>query len=290
MNPTLAPVQSAVAEDLPATADLLHGTFANERRQWDLELPWQYLRNPCGPAIYSNAHDEQGRLVGHYAVLPLPRLANPKFEKFQVYLSLNTAVHPDAQGKGLFKTTARAVYDHLEQRGPSIVLGVANAASVNGFIGSLGFYSLGKLSLAFYPPWFRSWTGPERTLSADPAYVAWRAARPGAPFVRDATTRSLIRVVPHKGVSVQGLLTPGLSEDAWQALRDIPVRSRRSRLFDPVLYACSGPAPAGGVPVPDRFRPSPLHYICRVLPDKSAAPLVNSLHQSRFEFLDFDVL
>ncbi len=289
MNVHLDPPGAATAADLPEIADLLRATFPTDRA-WSEELPWQYLHNPCGPALYVNARTEEGRLVGHYAVLPLPPLADERFSAFKVLLSLNTAVHPDAQGKGLFKATARKLYEYLEQQQSSVVLGVANAASTPGFVGSLGFYSLGRLSLRFYPPWTKAFEGPDRTLAADPAFAAWRAQRPGGRFAKDETTRSLHRVIVHKGATVHGVLTHSMPSEHWQALGHVPARSSLSRLKDPLLYACSGPPPVGGVPVPERFRPSPLSYICRVLPDKNAASLINYLTSHRFEFLDFDVL
>jgi len=46
-----------------------------------------------------------------------------------------------------------------------------------------------------------------------------------------------------------------------------------------------------GIGVPDRFRPSPLEYIVRVLGDSSLVePTARFLLARRFELLDFDVV
>jgi len=278
--------RSATAEDLPEISELLSTVFKKEK-DWVRELPWQYIENPCGPARYVNARAGDGKLVGHYAVIPIPGLEHDKYKHYQTFLSLNTAVHPDAQGQGIFKTTAAALYDHLASFGPTMILGVANANSVKGFIGSLGFYDLGRMDLRFYLPWQSPNLDSDRLLAMDPAFLRWRSLRPGTRIVRDVNQGSLSRLIRHKGIPMEGLLTQWYEKQAIASL-DAP---DRSHLESPLrLYASSSSQGRGGIPVPERLRPSPLHYICKILPDEKAAGLINHLNSHRFEFLDFDVL
>lgn len=286
MQITFEQPTTASASDLPAIAGLLEVVFRKER-SWRDELPWQYLANPMGPAWYVNARSDEGELVGHYAVIPLPPFQEARFQRYRTFLSLNTAVHPKAQGKGVFKAAASKLYAHLASLQPIVILGVANANSAHGLIHSLGFYDLGRMSLNFYLPWQRPPTGVERLLEAAPEYLRWRAGRPGARMVKDQAAGSLSRVVRHKGVPVEGVLSVGLDPGA---LAGVEV-ARRSVLPAAVrLYASSERQLRGGVPVPDRLRPSPLHYIALVLPDEKASALINHVHARRFEFLDFDVM
>jgi hypothetical protein len=54
-------------------------------------------------------------------------------------LSLNTATHPEHQGKWLFTTSAEKTYEVGKQAGYSFVVGVASANSTHGFVTKLGF-------------------------------------------------------------------------------------------------------------------------------------------------------
>jgi GNAT superfamily N-acetyltransferase len=283
----LTPPTTAKAEDLPEVAGLLQAVFGRER-DWAAEIPWQYLENPCGPAWYVNARSDEGELVGHYTVIPTPKLNDPRFHHLRAYLSLNTAVHPKAQGQGIFKKTANALYQHLQSLHPSIVLGVANANSAPGFINSLGFYSLGRLSLQFFPPWKTPPVMAERTLAADLEFLRWRTRRPGARLFKEPSSGSILRAMSHRGVPIMGVLSVEQPGDLLSGL-SLP-KPGAQRLLAPQLYASSCEGLSGGLPVPERLRPSPLHYICRLLPDTDAAPLVNFLRTRRFEFLDFDVV
>ena len=62
-------------------------------------------------------------------------------------LSLNTATHPNFQGKGLFTKLATMTYDIVRSSGRSFVIGVANGNSTYGFINKLGFCLVGSLDM-----------------------------------------------------------------------------------------------------------------------------------------------
>lgn len=287
MQVHLEPPRAAAANDLAEIARLLEVVFRADR-DWAEDLAWQYVENPCGPARYVNARSEDGTLVGHYAVIPTPPFGDPRFRHLRPFLSLNTAVHPSAQGKGVFKATASALYAQLRDEAPSVVLGVANANSVNGFLRSLSFASLGELSLKFFFPWQTPRVARPRLLQVDAAYVAWRSGRPGCDYRAIPGAGTLSRTMRRRHVPVEALLSTGLGADL---LRGLPAaRQRGARVIGPPrLYACSGEL-RGGIPVPERLRPSPLHLICRVLADADGGPLLEHVRATLFEFIDFDVV
>lgn len=99
-------------------------------------LSWQYVGNPAGKAVGFNAWagDE---LAAHYVTIPLNAVVNGEPQKG--LLSLNTATHPNHQGKKLFTTLADATYRRGAELGYSFVVGVANANSTPGFTKKLGF-------------------------------------------------------------------------------------------------------------------------------------------------------
>lgn len=100
------------------------------------EWRWFYIDNPVG-APYVSLFYENGKLLGHYAVLPT-RLSF-RGKSFVAYRSMTTMVHPDGRGKGLFTELAKRVYSMLEADGASMVYGFPNANSAPGFIRNLGW-------------------------------------------------------------------------------------------------------------------------------------------------------
>ena len=285
MNATLAPAQTASVEDIPAISNLLKEVFGPDRA-WDEELAWQYLQNPAGNAIYVNAHSETGELIAHYAVIPTFPFAEPEFSGIKTYLSLNTAVHPKAQGKGLFKKTAKALYDHLTGLGQHAVLGVANENSVYGFIHSLGFHLLGQLKVEAHPPGGSPHPGAPRLLALDAGGVHWRLSRPHGGYKVSAQGQ-MVCTRHFKGMPVHCILSAGgLDVSQVQA----PAYGRLARLTRPGIYATYGPTTHFAWLVPESLRPSPFHLICRPCLDGPILPLLNHIQTRRFELFDFDVV
>lgn len=288
MDTRVEPASTARAQDLDEIAALLGEVF-EAGRDWKADLAWQYIDNPCGPARYVNARAEDGKLVGHYAVIPAPAFRDPQFRNLRPFLSLNTAVHPSAQGKGIFKATATALYSALRSEAPSVVLGVANANSVNGFLRSLGFTGLGQLSLRVYLPWQTPTVDVPRLLDIDGSFLAWRAQRPGCDYRVAPKEGALVRFMRRGAVPVEALLSTHVSAGLLETL-PVPRRASWRSVLGPLrLYACSSEEP-GGIPVPKRLRPSPLHLICRVLSDDGSDALVQHVRGRLFEFVDFDVV
>lgn len=100
------------------------------------EWRWFYIDNPVGDP-YVSLFYENGKLLGHYAVLPT--LLSIRGKSFVAYRSMTTMVHPDGRGKGLFTELAKRVYSMLETDGASMVYGFPNANSAPGFIRNLGW-------------------------------------------------------------------------------------------------------------------------------------------------------
>lgn len=285
MSVRLSPPAAATLQALPEIVALLDRVFPSDRpRTPDLE--WQYLRNPSGPARYVNAYTEAGGLVAHYAVLPTPPLADSPVAFAGTYFSLNTAVDPAARVPGLMVATARALFRRLQEEGPTLVLGVANENSFQGFVRMLGFRSVGRLSLTFHAPGTLPAINAPRALAPDPAHLAWRAVRPGVAAYGDPDRGALMVRLRHRGVPLDAVLSIGLPGEMVARI-GLP----RPAVWTPRLYAAFGARVGGGVAVPQRLRPSPLEYIVRVLGDAALAePVARHLETRRFEFLDFDVV
>ncbi len=121
---------------------LFRSVFGHERSPayWH----WKFAEGPAlGPQIALARDKRDGGLAAHYALMPL-RL-NWMGRPLLAAQSVDTMVHPDAQGQGLFEATASQLYAELPARGIQLVYGVPNANSYPGFMRKLGWKRLGFL-------------------------------------------------------------------------------------------------------------------------------------------------
>ena len=104
-------------------------------------LEWQYLQNPNGRAIISQARStNDNTLVGVYILNPV------ELNTFGISaLSLNTFTHADYRGKGMFTKLAKDCYEKAKERGIKSIVGFPNRMSYGGFINKLGFNDLGNV-------------------------------------------------------------------------------------------------------------------------------------------------
>ncbi|MCG9881754.1 MAG: GNAT family N-acetyltransferase, partial [Bacteroidia bacterium] len=111
------------------------------RQSYSVELwRWRFEQNPAGQRKIKLMWDND-KLIGQYAVSPVDMLINNNLHK--AALSLGTMTHPEFEGKGVFKSLAKALYSSLEEEGFVGVWGFPNDNSHGGFIHSLGWINLG---------------------------------------------------------------------------------------------------------------------------------------------------
>src|SRR5215469_3460977 len=132
----------ATPERLAAYSRLLSDVFGEGPKFTEAAIAWRYRDNPVGTVVGADAWDGQ-RLAAHYAVCPLEAAIEGRVIRGLV--SLNTATHPDYQGRGLFSRLAEATYEQGAAAGYEFVVGVANANSTPGFLRRLGFQDCGRL-------------------------------------------------------------------------------------------------------------------------------------------------
>lgn len=104
-------------------------------------LAWQYLDNPSGNAIVSQARStKDNSLVGVYILNPVELNQYGKST-----LSLNTFTHADYRGKGMFTVLAKDCYDRAAKSGVKSIIGFPNPMSYGGFIKKLKFLDVGNV-------------------------------------------------------------------------------------------------------------------------------------------------
>jgi GNAT superfamily N-acetyltransferase len=252
-------------------------------------LQWLYLDNPDGRAVGYDAWDGDV-LAAHYVCVP----ARAWVEGLEVpvLLSLNTATHPDYQGKGLFTKLAGMSYEAGAAQGFDGVYGVANANSTPGFVRKLGFQLVRPLEARVGLGGLRHAPKPasnslsfERSWSA--AALRWRCANPHNPvYMKNGGGKLRFHA------AASGNKLPAYAEleaDGVQLAQALTVRQAQPALSPLRLFIGLAPDATSSywnyASIPMRLRPSPLNLIYR-----SFAPRVSALDPARiaFSFLDFD--
>jgi GNAT superfamily N-acetyltransferase len=262
---------------------LLNNVFPAAKHLTESYLAWQYLENPTGTAVGFNAW-MGNELAAHYVAIPVRYGLDG--EELTGVLSLNTATHPDHQGKRLFTLLAERTYEEAARRGHSFVIGVANANSSPGFVKKLGFQLVTQLEALLYlgPAPVRDDRCRSFERTWDRKTVAWRVGNPALQYGR-SLAGGRFRIEAPTG-------TFGIKAD----LGDFPLSLQPDPPWSPRVLPHPITLWIGwderrtsrglrGFAVPDRFRRSPLNLIYKALDGR--LPKVEP-EQVRLQALDFD--
>lgn len=277
------------ASRLQAYESLFSACFPDARHLRGEYLRWLYRDNPAGAVVGTDAWDGP-RLAAHYACVPAA--ASLEGRDRTVLLSLNTATHPDYQGRGLFTRLAETTYEAGARDGHALVYGVANANSTPGFLRKLGFCFAGRLDArvgtgridakasgaagdaARDASFARRWPAAE---------LAWRVANPARTWRHGRLRDGTLAAWTPTG-------TAGIS--AWSELGAAEGAAVPEAIRPPRLRLHLGLRPAGAraarglwMEVPARFRSSPLNLIFRTLQGDGRLPQTAGV---RFNAIDFD--
>lgn len=264
---------------IAAYTSLLSDVFGAGPKFTPEAIAWRYRDNPAGEVVGADAWDGDV-LAAHYVTCPMQAVVEGR--SLKGVLSMNTATHPSHQGKGLFTKLAENTYEQARAAGYDFVLGIANANSTPGFLRRLGFQHVGALQagvlagaprrFADRPVQFRGeWT---------PELLAWRLANPATRYAVGASG------------ALTGVWAPThLPMVRCGAFIETPAPAQpRGRPLGPALFIGLEPRldlkVPGFVPLPERFRASPLNLIWRALGE--AAPATLDFGNVAISFLDFD--
>ena len=267
------------ADQLEAYSALLSQVFGASPKFTPQAIAWRYRDNPAGQVVGADAW-AGGTLAAHYVTCPMR--ARVEGRPLKGLLSLNTATHPDFQGRGLFTRLAQATYDAGAAQGYDFVIGVANAQSTPGFLRKLGFQHVAPLEAGVLtrPP--RRFTpAPVGFAGAwDAETLAWRLLNPATDY----------------RASRHGELTAIWADTHLPFVRCVaflegqPPETLHARPLGASLFLGLDPrlnlGGLGLIRLPDRFRPSPLNLIYRPL--DAAAPQALDPAAVALNFLDFD--
>jgi hypothetical protein len=252
-------VHQAAVEDY---ANLLFQSFIGFKPSVEY-LTWLYFENPRGDVKGFDAFDGD-KLVGHYACIPI-KIAGYKKDSL---LSLNTATHPDYQGRGLFSVLASSTYEKVSSSYANVI-GVANAKSIGGFVKYLGFENLGNLELRLGK--LRRTTSGSRIYSRDE--LEWRASCPGRTLRLSELTSSacLVSTRVKKYLPELKAIVPLVPTQISQSVsQKIGMTLDWRRGINPIAK------------LPEFLKPSPLALIFKPLLESDSSIL------SSFSYPDFD--
>lgn len=137
-------IREAQDSDIPAIIALLKASLGDTMIPKSESLwRWKHLANPFGPSPTLLA-EEEGKLIGLRAFLRWEFFANGK--KIFACRAVDTATHPDFQGKGIFKTLTKQLVDQVRSEGTELIFNTPNKKSTPGYL-NMGWEKRGKLPL-----------------------------------------------------------------------------------------------------------------------------------------------
>ncbi|NMM48038.1 GNAT family N-acetyltransferase [Marinigracilibium pacificum] len=137
-------IRPGTKSDIPQIIELLklslgEGLMPKSEKYWQ----WKHVDNPFGESPVLLAFEGE-ELVGVRAFMRW-RWTNG-IETIEAIRAVDTATHPDHQGKGIFKKLTLAALDHCKEMGINMVYNTPNEQSKPGYI-KMGWKEVGKLPI-----------------------------------------------------------------------------------------------------------------------------------------------
>ena len=142
-------VRRATEADLPAALDLAQRSLG-----WSPDDPneaffrWKHLENPAGASPMWVALDD-GEVVG-FRVFLRWRFIRPGAPPAVAVRAVDTATHPDHQGRGIFRRLTLGAVDELRAEGVDFVFNTPNSQSRPGYL-KMGWQVVGRVPIAVRP-------------------------------------------------------------------------------------------------------------------------------------------
>lgn len=139
-------LRPATPTDKPAIIDLLKKSLGESKIPKSESLwNWKHEQNPFGPSFVLLA-EENGKLIGLRAFMQWKWQWNSKI--YKAIRAVDTATHPEHQGKGIFKKLTLHQLEICKQEGIHFVFNTPNEKSKPGYL-KMGWVEQGKLPLKF---------------------------------------------------------------------------------------------------------------------------------------------
>lgn len=137
-------IRNGTEGDIPVIVELLksslgEGLIQKSERLWN----WKHVENPHGasPVLVAEA---DGQVVGVRAFLRWQWVY--KGQELQAIRAVDTATHPDYQGRGIFKRLTLQGLADAKENGISFVYNTPNESSKPGYL-KMGWIEMGRMAL-----------------------------------------------------------------------------------------------------------------------------------------------
>jgi GNAT superfamily N-acetyltransferase len=179
--------RSAVLELLSASL----GWLPNEH--FDSFFSWKHEENPFGPSPGWVAVD-RGSVVGFRTFLRW-EYERADGEVHRAVRAVDTATHPDHQGRGIFRQLTLRALDELAQEGVGFVFNTPNSQSRPGYL-KMGWTEVGRLPTSVRLTSLRSpWRMVRSRVPAERWSTPSRAGRPALEVLADPSVRDLLDAI-----------------------------------------------------------------------------------------------
>lgn len=144
-------IRNGTERDIPEIIDLLRVSLGEKLIPKSEALwRWKHLSNPFGKSPVLLA-EEEGRIVGVRAFMNWGFSQNGQPLKGQ--RAVDTAVHPDFQGRGIFSKLTQKLVDKSRLEGVDFIFNTPNSYSTPGYL-KLGWEKWARLPIKIRPtPW-----------------------------------------------------------------------------------------------------------------------------------------
>jgi N-acetylglutamate synthase-like GNAT family acetyltransferase len=137
-------IRKGTESDIPAIVELLKSSLGEGLIQKSEQLwKWKHVENPNGasPVLVAEA---DGKVVGVRAFLRWQWVYKGKV--LQAIRAVDTATHPDFQGKGIFKKLTLQGLDQAKLAGIDLVYNTPNESSKPGYL-KMGWVEMSRMAL-----------------------------------------------------------------------------------------------------------------------------------------------
>lgn len=137
-------IREATEKDIPEILDVLKASLGEaSSRKTDEVWRYKHINNPFGKSLVLIAEDD-GRVIGVRAFMRWKWQRGE--ETYSAFRAVDTATHPDHQGKGIFKKLTLRALEIGKERGDHFVFNTPNAQSKPGYL-KMGWKEVDKLKI-----------------------------------------------------------------------------------------------------------------------------------------------
>jgi GNAT superfamily N-acetyltransferase len=145
-------IRPAVDQDIPSIVELLKISLGESLMpKSEAFWRWKHIDNPFGRSPVLLAF-ESNRLIGVRAFMRWEWKQGGKI--YKAVRAVDTATHPDHQGKGIFKKLTLQLVEQCKTENIDFIFNTPNSSSKPGYL-KMGWMSNGKMRLRIWPviPW-----------------------------------------------------------------------------------------------------------------------------------------